>query len=200
MIDYKPNPIICLRAVELWVREIQSGRHDNGDTSKDGLFASMMASTIPSNADDPKVIAQFRVELYDLLMCKTRFAPLEDAHNERIIEDNVAGSFNPSLHTDYHPDAYLDRAMKRSGLQCEMPWKSHTYLDPNYLSARFGYSADELHHYPLDRDGRRWAVTTLYGNARETKTLIESVQVDNPLAITIDDSGVGIPVERQMER
>lgn len=137
MKEYVPNPVIVRRAVELWCREIVRGRHDNGDRSHAGFMAEMLASMIPSNAADESVLGAFGCALEQLLLNKTAFT--KDELKPRI-ELSECGRYQDSLHTDYGPDVTLATAAETAGLKCEMPWKSHTWLYEDKLSARFGYS------------------------------------------------------------
>jgi len=179
--EYEPNPIIVRKAVAIWRGAILVPRYDNGADDLQNRMAQVLASRLPSNADEPGVLDKFCDELQRLLTTKLRFDRDTDF---KPIDDTVNGYFQVALHVDYGPDLLLTHAAKVAGLRMEFPWKTYMSLDGRCLVWRNGYSAMQRYYYPLDAEGSRWLVTTLSGD--DIDKIIAAVQAGVDLGLTIE--------------
>ena len=163
MRNYKPNPRIVNRAVELWVEMLAAPNYDNGDNSFAGAVTQMLVSKIKAN-NTPEVLVKFADELRAILSGPHKWLsyPTHYAGQPKPTAPPVEYEtlFN-SLHVDYAPDIPLADAAKRAGLEMEFPWKTNMYLNEDYLSLTRGYGGALEYHYPLTDN--RWLVTHLYG-------------------------------------
>jgi hypothetical protein len=146
----RPSDLLVKRAVELWKRMLRSPKFDSGDNGPTGGMASMLASMIPTNTTE-ELLDAFGEEL-----AKKILAPSE--HNRDYYP-------NTGLHVDYGPDKNLSDAAEAAGLKVQFPWKTNMWIGEDYISVRYGYSAEVVYHYPLN-DGK-WLVTYLSGSEIE---------------------------------
>ncbi len=111
-------------AAEWWSKAIYSPTFDNGDKSRNGDMASLLATLL--SASDPVTKDQaeaFKLALTELLMEKMQ----------------TCLSF--SIYVDYHPDQILVDAATRAGIRntrC-FPWKTYMSINSDRVEVSAGY-------------------------------------------------------------
>jgi hypothetical protein len=135
----KADPATIDKAVELWKDMLRRPKFDNGDPSRAGGLATIMAAMIPTNTDDA------RLEAFGVSLKRKLEIPSRNGYYESI------------LGVDYGPDAILAGAAREAGLDCQFPWKTVMWIEDGHVSVRNGYGAPIVHHY-LEPDGT-WTAT-----------------------------------------
>lgn len=111
-------------AVGWWADAIYSPTFDNGDKSRTGDMASLLATLL--SASDPVTKDQaeaFKLALAELLM------------------EKMKTQFSFDIYVDYHPDRILVDAATRAGIRntsC-FPWKTYMSITPERVEVRAGY-------------------------------------------------------------
>jgi hypothetical protein len=181
--EYEPNPIIVLRACQLWSDALAKPKYDNGDPSFTGFMTKSLVESLPSNASE-EILFHFRKELAGILNVKWKY---EGSLGNSTLVESKEGHYQDILGVDYGPDCVLRMAAERAGLKMEFPWKSRMNLYADHLSCGWGYGAAWANHYPLDETGTRWLVTSLTGSEEDIAKVIKSVNDGNPLGLTVDE-------------
>ena len=167
--DY-PDQIIE-RAAAIWARALRRPEFDNGDTSSTGGLAGMMASMNAASATPDDL--DTKIDAFETILAD-RLKWLREHDGEKTGEIRNAGKpnewaechyFTTHLNVDYGPCAELAWAADRAGIPASLfSWKSSVDIQEGYVSARFGYGAGDVNHYPMP-DGR-WLLTDLRGTWR----------------------------------
>lgn len=186
------SDVIIDRAVELWCRALRNPQHDNGDKSLAGVLTAGLAGENAARAIDrvddyAGAIERFR----SILTARLRF--LRDHHGEPTGEHGPYGPikhhFDHGLHADYSPERELAKAAEEAGVPLNaFPWKSSVWMSTECVSASFGYAAEDIYHYPLDRG--RWLVCRLRGS--DMRAVIAAVEAGILTSFTVEDPA---PVE-----
>lgn len=113
-------------AAKWWAKAITRPKFDNGDKSRTGDIASMLAMLRSSH--DP--------------VTKDQADAFEQALTEAICAE-IAKYGSCYLNVDYHPDRILWEAAKEAGITSDscFPWKTGMHISKDYVSVSAGYAA-----------------------------------------------------------
>jgi hypothetical protein len=173
MSDTKTPDLIIDRAVELWCRALHRPRFDNGDsTDRGGMAMALHTINAGHDADTVDDMAAAVERFRTILSSKLKSA-----------RDN-GGRVNRYLATDYGPEHELADAAKEAGVPTSLfSWKSSvSFYSDEYVSASFGYGADDVNHYPLPSGG--WLICGLRGT--NMPAIIKAVEEGRLPELTVE--------------
>ncbi|MFC3074963.1 hypothetical protein [Shinella pollutisoli] len=158
-------------------------RWRDADAEVDRLDEERHKLLEPTDPSYFAAIERFRKILFE------RLCFLRDHHGEPTGAKTDWGSdelYNlpRNLSADYDPDRELARAASEAGIPRQaFSWKSSvSFWDDTCVTARFGYAAPDLHHYPLS--GGRWLICRLHGE--DMPTIVAAVEAGTLGGLTVE--------------